>query len=247
MSKIIKYDNEAQEAVVKGINTVADIVKTTIGPKGRNVLIRDLGSSPVITNDGVTIAKSIKLKDNMEDAGAALIISAANKTNDVAGDGTTTTTLLSSKIINSGFEAISNENVNPVQLQKELVSIADEASDYLKSIAVEVKDDEAVKRVATISSGSEDTGKLIADAFKQAGEYGSVIVEDSKTGISGLSTVMGMRLPNGSVTPYLLDRASMKSEIEDVSVLVSKDKIDNVFSIEGKSTKFYFNQRMCGS
>lgn len=228
MSKIIKYDNEAQKSVVKGINTVADIVKTTIGPKGRNVLIRDLGSAPIITNDGVTIAKSIKLKDNMEDAGAALIISAANKTNDVAGDGTTTTTLLSSKIINAGFEAISNEKINPVQLQKELLFIADKSSDYLKSIAVEVKDDESVRRVATISSGNEDTGKLIADAFKQAGEYGSVIVEDSKTGISGLSAVMGMRLPNGSVTPYLLDRASMKSEIEDVSVLVSKDKIDNV-------------------
>ena len=155
MSKEIKFGNEAQESIMKGINSVANIVKTTIGPKGRNVLIRDTGSTPVITNDGVTIAKSIKLKDNMEDAGAALIISAAQKTNDIAGDGTTTTTLLSSEIIKKGFEEISSSDINPVQLQKELNICAEEISDKLLENAIDVKDDESVKRVATISSGNE--------------------------------------------------------------------------------------------
>lgn len=228
MSKEIKYGNEAQEAVVKGINAVADIVKTTIGPKGRNVLIRENGNRPIITNDGVTIAKSIQLKDNTEDAGAALIISAAQKTNDIAGDGTTTTTLLASEIIKRGFAEINSNNLNPVQLQKEMIQIADMVSDKLLENAQSVEDDDSVKRVASISSGSETTGELIANAFKQAGQYGNVIVEDSKTGITGLSTVMGMRLPNGSVTPYLLERSTLVSEVEDVSVLISKDKIDNV-------------------
>lgn len=228
MSKEIKYGRNAQESVVKGINAVADIVRTTIGPRGRNVLIRENGSMPTITNDGVTIAKSIKLKDNTEDAGASLIISAANKTNDIAGDGTTTTTVFASELINNGFKMIEEDKLNPVQLQKEMIKAGNEISDRLKEMALEVKDDESIKRVATISSGNESTGELIANAFKQAGDYGNVIVEDSKTGITGLSTVMGMRLPNGSVTPYLLDRATLVSEMEDVSVLVSKDKIDSV-------------------
>lgn len=229
MSKEIKYGNEAQEAVIKGINTVADIVKTTIGPKGRNVLIRENGGTPIITNDGVTIAKSIQLKDNTEDAGASLIISAAQKTNDIAGDGTTTTTLLASEMIKNGFKHIKEHSeINPVQLQKEILKVADIVSDTLLDNAQEVKDDEALKRVASISSGSDITGELIASAFKQAGEHGSVIVEDSKTGITGLSTVMGMKLPNGSVTPYLLERSTLVSEVDDVSVMIIKDKIDNV-------------------
>lgn len=229
MSKEIKYGNEAQEAIIKGISSVADIVKTTIGPKGRNVLIRENGSTPVITNDGVTIAKSIKLKDNTEDAGASLIISAAQKTNDIAGDGTTTTTVIASEIIKKGFEELSKDTeLNPVQIQKEMKSFASNINDKLLDNAIEVNDDESVKRVATISSGSEETGELIAKAFKQAGEHGSVVVEDSKTGITGLSTVMGMKLPNGSVSPYLLERRTLVSDINDVSVLICEDKLDNV-------------------
>lgn len=228
MSKDIKFGDDAQKSIIKGINSVSDIVKTTIGPRGRNVLIRENGSTPVITNDGVTIAKSIKLKDNTEDAGAALIISAANKTNMMAGDGTTTTTVLASEMINKGFEKLNDLNLNPVQIQKELNNIAEDISNKLLENAIEVKDDESIKRVATISSGNEKTGELIADAFKQAGEHGTVIVEDSKTGITGLTSVMGMRLPNGSVSPYLLERRTLVSEIDDVSVLISKDRLDNV-------------------
>lgn len=234
MNKIIKYDSDAKDLVVKGIDIVANIVKTTVGPKGRNVLIREAVSAPIITNDGVTIAKSIHLKDNAEDAGAQLIIQAANKTNLVAGDGTTTTTILAQEMIHKYFDEYKEEqkDVNVVQVQKDMIKASEEISDYLKSIAIPVKDNEAIKRVATISSGSEETGKLIADAFANAGEFGSVIVEDSKTGKDHLDNIQGMKLANGSLSNYLLnDRINLKSEVVDAKVLITKDKIDSVTDI----------------
>ena len=231
MSKVIKYDQDAKDAIIKGIDAVANIVKTTVGPKGRNVLIRNEVSQPIITNDGVTIAKAVELKDNIEDAGAQLIIQAANKTNEIAGDGTTTTTILAQEMIHRYYAAIesSNSNINVVQTQKEMIKASNDISDYLKSIAIPVTDNEAIERVATISSGNAETGKLLAQAFEQAGEYGSVIIEDSKTGFDNLISIQGMKLTNGSVTPYLLnDRISAKSEVVDVRVLVTKDKLDSV-------------------
>lgn len=231
MSKVIKYDQDAKDAIIKGIDAVANIVKTTVGPKGRNVLIRNQVSQPIITNDGVTIAKAVELKDNIEDAGAQLIIQAANKTNEIAGDGTTTTTILAQEMIHRYYDAIrsNNSNINVVQTQKEMIKASNDISDYLKSIAIPVTDNEAIERVATISSGNAETGKLLAQAFEQAGEYGSVIIEDSKTGFDNLISIQGMELTNGSVTPYLLnDRISAKSEVVDVRVLVTKDKLDSV-------------------
>ena len=232
MSKVIKYGSKASVAVMSGIDAVADIVKTTVGPKGRNVLIRNQISAPVITNDGVTIAKSIQLKDNAEDAGAQLIIQSANKTNDVAGDGTTTTTILAQEMIhqfNTMIEGQNEDKYNPVEIQKEMIKASNAVSDYLKSIAMPVKTSEDIKRVASISSGNEEIGELIANAYALAGEYGSVIVEDSKTGINSIKAIEGMKLTNGSVTPYLLtDRIKGKSEVTDVSILVTKDKIDSV-------------------
>lgn len=231
MSKVIKYDQDAKDAIIKGIDAVANIVKTTVGPKGRNVLIRNQVSQPIITNDGVTIAKAVELKDNIEDAGAQLIIQAANKTNEIAGDGTTTTTILAQEMIHRYYAATesSNSNINVVQTQKEMIKASNDISDYLKSIAIPVTDNEAIERVATISSGNAETGKLLAQAFEQAGEYGSVIIEDSKTGFDNLISIQGMKLTNGSVTPYLLnDRISAKSEVVDVRVLITKDKLDSV-------------------
>ncbi len=229
MNKIIKYDNEAKSSIISGINAVADIVKTTVGPKGRNVLIREQLNPPIITNDGVTIAKSIQLKDNAEDAGAALLISAANKTNDVAGDGTTTTTILTQALINNYYELekeIGNHNV--VQIQNEMREATDKVSDYLLNIATPANDINSIRRVATISSGSEKTGQLIADAFEMAGEYGSVIVEDSKISEDYLEPIQGMKFDSGMVTSYLLnDRASMCTDWKDVYILIVKDKIDN--------------------
>lgn len=232
MNKIIKYENDARESIVKGIDTVANIVKTTVGPKGRNVLIREAVSAPIITNDGVTIAKSIQLKDTAEDAGAQLIIQAANKTNTVAGDGTTTTTILAQEMIHKYFENDNIKDVNVVQVQKDMIKASEEISEYLKSIAIQVKDNEAIKRIATISSGSEETGSIIAEAFENAGEYGSVIVEDSKTGKDHLDNIQGMKLSNGIISNYLLtDRVNLKSEIVDAKVLITKDKIDSVTDI----------------
>lgn len=230
MSKVIKYGDNATDAIINGIDTVADIVKTTVGPKGRNVLIRNQVSQPIITNDGVTIAKSIQLKDNAEDAGAQLIIQAANKTNDIAGDGTTTTTILAQEMIHKYYELVKDEpDVNVVQVQKQMIKASKDISDYLLSEAIPVTTSDDIKRVASISSGSEETGKLIADAYDKAGDYGSIIVEDSKTGINNIKAIEGMKLTNGSVTPYLLnDKIKGKSEVTDVSVLVTKDKIDNV-------------------
>ena len=232
MNKVIKYEDDARESIVRGIDTVANIVKTTVGPKGRNVLIREAISAPIITNDGVTIAKSIQLKDTAEDAGAQLIIQAANKTNTVAGDGTTTTTILAQEMIHKYFENDNIKDVNVVQVQKDMIKASEEISEYLKSIAIQVKDNEAIKRIATISSGSEETGSIIAEAFENAGEYGSVIVEDSKTGKDHLDNIQGMKLSNGIISNYLLtDRVNLKSEIVDAKVLITKDKIDSVTDI----------------
>lgn len=228
MSKVVEVGSSATNKIVDGLNIVADLVKTTLGPRGRNVLVRNQVSPPIITNDGVTIAKSIELKDNAQDAGAQLIIQAANKTNIKAGDGTTTTTILAQSMIKNASSLIQDTD-NVIQVQKDMLNAANEVNDYLLSIATPVKDNESIKRVASISSGSEDTGELLAKAFEQAGEYGSVIIEDSKTGKDGLVSIQGMKLTNGSVTHYLLnDRVNMKSEITNPMVLVTTDKIDGV-------------------
>ena len=229
MNKIVKQNQEARDLVIKGIDTVADIVKTTLGPRGRNVLLRNNLDAPIITNDGVTIAKSIQLRDNMEDAGAQLIIQAANKTNEVAGDGTTTTTVLAQTMIHKYFENEDFQKENVVRIQKDMLKAGKELSDQLLSKAIPVKDNDSIKRVATISSGSEEIGSLIAQAFEVTGDYGSVIVEDSKTGEDGLVSIQGMKLTNGSVTPYLLnDRINLKSDILDAKLLITKDRLDSV-------------------
>lgn len=229
MSKTIECGDIAKDNILQGIDKVADIVKTTIGPRGRNVLIRNQVSKPIITNDGVTIAKSIELKDTAQDAGAQLVISAADKTNQIAGDGTTTTTLLAQTMIHKYYELTKEaSDVNVVKTQKEMIKAGDDISNYLTSIAIPVEDNTKIEKVATISSGNEETGKLIAQAFESAGKYGSVIVEDSKSGTDALVNIQGMRIPNGIITPYLLnDRSELKSDIYDAYLLVVKDKIDN--------------------
>lgn len=231
MNRIIKYGEDARSSVLKGVDSVANIVKTTLGPKGRNVLIRNNLDAPIITNDGVTIAKAIQLKDNAEDAGAQLIIQAANKTNKVAGDGTTTTTVLAQNMIHEYLNYVNvNSDVkeNVVQVQKEMINTSNQISDYLREIATPISSKEDITRIASISSGSDQIGNLIADAFEQAGEYGSVVVEDSKTGEDGFESIQGMKIPNGSVSSFLLnDRVNMKTDFYDVNVLITADKIDD--------------------
>lgn len=250
--RIVKKYVDAKESILKGIDTVADIVKVTVGPKGRNVLIMEQMSPPIITNDGVTIAKSIQLKDNMEDAAAQLMIQAANKTNTVAGDGTTTTTILAQSMIHNALEEIetlnrnNKETVNVVQIQKEMIKASEEISDYLKTVATPIKSNEDLKRVAIVSSGNEEIGTTIASAFELAGDFGHVIVEDSKNGVNEVVSIPGMKLTNGIIHPILLnDRVNRKTEMKDVSVLITTDKIDNVptlFSILDNAVKE--NQRL---
>ena len=231
MAKVIKYGDEAQESLVAGINAVADIVKTTIGPKGRNVLIRNRIDVPIVTNDGVTIANTIELKDNIEDAGAALVKSAARKTNIISGDGTTTTTILAQEMIKEGFKEIKN-GINAVQLQKEMLRAGDQVSEYLLENAIKMDTGKDIQRIAAISSNDDIIGGIISAAFEKAGTFGSVIVEESKTGKDGLITVEGMKYPYGSISPYFLaDKSKEISKVDDVTVLVCKDKIDNVVEL----------------
>lgn len=233
MGKIIQYGDEAKNSVITGIDAVANIVKTTVGPNGRNVLIKEDGKAPLITNDGVTIAKSVQLNDKAEDAGAQLIISSANKTNIVAGDGTTTTTILAQEMIHKYIELTEGDlKVNPVQVQKEMISCANQISDYLKTKAISIESINDIKRVATISSGSEIIGNLIGEAFEASGEYGSVIVEDSKTGNDGLRTTQGMKLTNGSINQFLFtDRVNRKTDLMDVNILIIKDRLDSATDV----------------
>lgn len=230
MSKVIKTGEIARDAIIKGVDTVADLVKMTVGPKGRNVIIRELMNPPIITNDGVTIAKSIELKDKVEDTGAQLMIQVANKTNEVAGDGTTTTTILAQEMIHKYFENYeNNKQFNVVQVQKDMINTANEISDYLLSQSVKVTHTNSIEKVATISSGNKDIAHIIAQAFEKAGEYGSVIVEDSKTGIDNFKSIDGMRLTNGSVSQFLFnDKVNQKTDMVDVNVLVTTDKLDSV-------------------
>ena len=230
MSKVIKTGEIARDTIIKGVDTVADLVKMTVGPKGRNVIIRELMNPPIITNDGVTITKSIELKDKVEDTGAQLMIQVANKTNEVAGDGTTTTTILAQEMIHKYFENYeNNKQFNVVQVQKDMINTANEISDYLLSQSVKVTDTNSIEKVATISSGNKDIAHIIAQAFEKAGEYGSVIVEDSKTGIDNFKSIDGMRLTNGSVSQFLFnDKVNQKTDMVDVNVLVTTDKLDSV-------------------
>lgn len=233
MSKVIKTEESAREGIIKGIDTVADLVKMTVGPKGRNVIVRDLMSPPIITNDGVTIAKSIELKDRVEDTGAQLMIQAAQKTNEVAGDGTTTTTILTQEMIHTYFEHYTeNQQYNVVQVQKDMLEMADQINKYLLEQSVKITDKDSVEKVATISSGNEKIAKIIADAFEVAGEYGFVMVEDSKTGVDSYEAIDGMRLTNGSVSQFLFnDKANQKTDMVDVSVFITTDKIDSVVDL----------------
>ena len=232
MSKQIYNEKESIDGILKGVNQVADLVAQTMGPKGKNVVIRNQYNEPIITNDGITIAQNIKLSDPLQDTGAALVIAAANKTNTIAGDGTTTTTVLTRQLLENYFNMKLKETINVVNLQKEMIAAGEEVSNYLLSIAKPVKTIEEIEKVATVSSNSKEIGKLIADAYKNAGEYGTVIVEEDKLGKDSLETIQGMKLESGIITPYLFtDIPNMKTNWQDVKVLVTTEEINSASDI----------------
>ena len=200
MSKLIIYDEEARRALERGVNKVADTIKVTLGPKGRNVVLDKKFGPPLITNDGVTIAKEIDLDDPFENMGAQLVREAATKTNDAAGDGTTTATLLTQAIVREGMKNVV-AGANPMIMRRGIQKAVDAAVDVMKANTQPVNGSEDIARVAAISSGDEAIGKLIAEAMEKVGNDGVITVEDSKTAETFSEVVEGMQFDRGYISP----------------------------------------------
>ena len=228
MAKEIKLGKSARDLMLEGVDTLANTVKLTIGPKGRNVELDKGYGSPLITNDGVTIAKEIELKDNFANMGAKLVYEVANKTNDAAGDGTTTATLLAQSIIHRGIDAV-EKGANPVFVRQGIEKAGKEVASKLLEESRPVDTNEDIESVATISSGDAEIGHLIAEAMEKVGKNGVITVDDSKGIEDELSVTQGMEFDKGYLSPYMVtDREKMIAELDDAYVLVTDQKISNV-------------------
>ena len=232
MAKIITYDKEAREKLVAGVDTVANVVKVSLGPKGRNVILGKQYGSPAIVNDGVTIAKEVELKDPLENAGAKLLQDVSSKTNDAAGDGTTTASVLAQAIIHEGLKKL-DEGCNPIQMKD---GINDAAKDVVKFIEQEsvTVDDAKLEQVATVSAGNnEEIGKLIADAIRQVGEDGVVTVEESQTIGTTLKSAEGIQIDKGYISPYFItDAERQEAVLENPFILMVNKKINLVTDLQ---------------
>lgn len=231
MTKDIKFSDSARQALVKGIDTLADTVKITLGPKGRNVVLEQSFGSPLITNDGVTIAKEIELEDHYENMGAKLVAEVASKTNDVAGDGTTTATILTQAIVHEGLKNVT-AGANPVGIRRGIDKAIRKAVAGLKEHSVKVEDKEAIASVAAISSGDEEIGELIASAMEKVGEDGVITVEESKSIDTTLDVVEGMQFDRGYLSQYMVtDDEKMEAALDDPYILLTDRKITNIQDI----------------
>lgn len=231
MAKEIKFGEDARRAIERGINKLADTVKVTLGPKGRNVVLDKKFGAPLITNDGVTIAREIELEDKYENMGAQLVKEVATKTNDVAGDGTTTATLLAQAIIREGLKNVA-AGANPMILQRGIRAAVDKAVEEIKRFSKEVESKEAIAQVASISAGDEAIGKLIADAMEKVGNDGVITVEESKSMGTTLEVVEGMQFDRGYVSAYMVtDTEKMIVEYEEPYILITDKKISNIQEI----------------
>lgn len=231
MAKDIKYSEDARKALEIGVNKLADTVKITLGPKGRNVVLDKRFGSPIITNDGVTIAKEIELEDAFENMGAQLVKEVATKTNDVAGDGTTTATLLAQAIIREGLKNVA-AGANPMILKKGIQKAVDAAVEGIKEIAQNVKGKEDIARVAAVSANDDDIGNLIADAMEKVGNDGVITVEESKTMGTNLDVVEGMQFDRGYLSGYMVtDTDKMEAILENPYILLTDKKITNIQEI----------------
>ena len=227
MAKQIKYGEDARRSLQSGIDQLANTVKITLGPKGRNVVLDKKYGSPLITNDGVTIAKEVELKDPFENMGAQLIKEVATKTNDVAGDGTTTATLLAQAIVREGIKNLA-AGANPMVLKKGIEAATEAAVDALKEISQPITGKQAIAQVASISAGDEEIGKLISDAMEKVGNDGVITVEESKTMKTELNTVEGMQFDRGYASAYMVtDSDKMVAELENPMILITDKKISN--------------------
>ena len=231
MAKDLKMGTDARVALAEGVNKLADTVKITLGPKGRNVVLDKSYGAPTITNDGVTIAKEIELEDEFENMGAQLIREAASKTNDVAGDGTTTATVLAQAMINEGMKNLA-AGANPIVLRKGMKKAMDAAVDSIKKMSTKVKGKEDIEKVATISSGDPEVGKMIADAMEKVSKDGVITIEESKTMQTELDLVEGMQFDRGYVSAYMCnDTEKMVANLEDPYILITDKKISNIQDI----------------
>ena len=231
MAKQIKYGEEARRSLEAGINALADTVKITLGPKGRNVVLDKKYGSPLITNDGVTIAKDIELQDPFENMGAQLVKEVATKTNDVAGDGTTTATLLAQAMIREGLKNVA-AGANPMVIRRGIEKATDTAVEALKSLSKPVSGSKAIAQVAAISAADESIGELISSAMDRVGNDGVITVEESKTMKTELSLVEGMQFDRGYASAYMVtDTEKMEALLDDPVILITDKKISNIQEI----------------
>ncbi|WP_027406973.1 chaperonin GroEL [Anaerovibrio sp. RM50] len=231
MAKQILFDEEARRALEKGVNALANAVKVTLGPKGRNVVLDKKFGAPTITNDGVTIARDIELEDPFENMGAQLVRQVATKTNDIAGDGTTTATLLAQAMIREGMRNVA-AGANPMVLKKGIEQAVKSLVAELQKVSKPVESQKAIAQVATVSSGDEEIGKYIADAMEKVGKEGVITVEESKGMETSLSVVEGMQFDRGYISPYMVtDTDKMEAVMNDPYILITDKKISTVNDI----------------
>ena len=231
MAKQLKYGEDARKALESGLNQLADTVKITLGPKGRNVVLEKKFGAPLITNDGVTIAKEIELEDPFENMGAQLVKEVATKTNDVAGDGTTTATLLAQAMVREGLRNVA-AGANPMVVRRGIEAAVKEAVEGLKELSVPVGSKHAIEQVAAISASDETVGKMIADAMEKVGKDGVITIEESKTMKTELNIVEGMQFDRGYCSAYMAtDTDKMESVLDNPYILITEKKISNIQEI----------------
>ena len=231
MAKEIKFSEDARSAMLRGVDKLADAVKVTLGPKGRNVVLEKKFGSPLITNDGVTIAKEIELEDAFENMGAKLVAEVASKTNDIAGDGTTTATVLAQAMIREGLKNVT-AGANPVGIRKGIEKAVAAAVTGLKEISQDIEGKESIAQVASISSGDEEVGQLIAEAMERVGNDGVITIEESKGFTTELDVVEGMQFDRGYASPYMVtDSEKMEAVLENPYILITDKKITSIQEI----------------
>src|SRR5487761_2368453 len=229
MAKQIIYAENSRQAILRGVNQLADAVKVTLGPKGRNVVLEKKFGGPNITKDGVTVAKEIELKDPLENMGAQMVREVASKTSDVAGDGTTTATILAQSIFREGVKSVA-AGANPMALKRGIEKAVEAVVEEVKKMSVKVANDEKIAQVGTISAnGDHQIGDIIAEAMKKVGKDGVITVEESKTMVTELQTVDGMQFDRGYLSPYFIsDPDRMECVLEDPYILIHEKKISNM-------------------
>ena len=231
MAKELKFSEDARSAMLKGVDQLANTVKSTLGPKGRNVVLEQSYGSPTITNDGVTIAKAIELDDHFENMGAKLVSEVASKTNDIAGDGTTTATVLTQSIVTEGMKNVT-AGANPVGIRRGIEEATKTAVDSLHAMAHEVKTQEDIAQIASVSSASEETGKLIAEAMEKVGHDGVITIEESRGVDTSLDVVEGMQFDRGYLSQYMVtDNDKMEADLDNPYILITDKKISNIQDI----------------